>query len=137
MPKEQSRDKERMRVVREIALLKTLAVTICAFLICWLPYGIIALFFADTVPPQVKKVITNLCLGENYFYLILVGWYFGKVLDDFSIAIALCSPSCFGQETAKGSFGLRVKLPTAHLSTTTRWRLHTVPLIAERPSGKL
>ena len=73
MPKEQSRDKERMRVVREIALLKTLAVTICAFLICWLPYGIIALFFADTVPPQVKKVITNVCLGDNTFCLILCG----------------------------------------------------------------
>ena len=67
MPEERSRDKERMRVVREIALLKTLAVTICAFLICWLPYGIVVLFFADTVPPQVKKVITNVCLGDNTF----------------------------------------------------------------------
>ena len=28
------------------------------------------------------------------------------------------SPNCFGQETAKGPFGLRVKLPPAHLSTT-------------------
>ena len=28
------------------------------------------------------------------------------------------SPSCLGQETAKGPFGLRVKLPPAHLSTT-------------------
>ena len=27
-------------------------------------------------------------------------------------------PSCLGQETAKGPFGLRVKLPPAHLSTT-------------------
>ena len=35
-----------------------------------------------------------------------------------------------------GPFGLRVKLPPAHLSTTLR-RLHTVPLIAERQAGKL
>ena len=27
-------------------------------------------------------------------------------------------PSCFGQETAKGPFDLRVKLPPARLSTT-------------------
>ena len=32
--------------------------------------------------------------------------------------ITFYSPSCLGQETAKGSFGLRVKLPPAHLSTT-------------------
>ena len=34
------------------------------------------------------------------------------------IVITFYSPSCFGQETAKGPFGLRVKLPPAHLSTT-------------------
>ena len=34
------------------------------------------------------------------------------------IVITFYSPSCLGQETAKGSFGLRVKLPPAHLSTT-------------------
>ena len=30
--------------------------------------------------------------------------------------ITFYSPSCLGQETAKGPFGLRVKLPPAHLS---------------------
>ena len=35
-----------------------------------------------------------------------------------AIAITFYSPSCLGQETAKGPFGLRVKLPHAHLSTT-------------------
>ena len=45
-------------------------------------------------------------------------------LDDFFIVIVIVivitfySPSCLGQETAKGPFGLRVKLPPAHLSTT-------------------
>ena len=34
------------------------------------------------------------------------------------IVIKFYSPSCLGQETAKGPFGLRVKLPPAHLSTT-------------------
>ena len=47
------------------------------------------------------------------------------------------SPSCFGQETAKGPFGLRVKLPPAPPVYRTRRRLHTVPLIAERQAGKL
>ena len=37
-----------------------------------------------------------------------------------------------------GTFGLRVKLPPVHLSTTHgAWRVHTVPLIAERQAGKL
>ena len=34
------------------------------------------------------------------------------------IVITFYSPSCLGQETAKGPFGLRVKLPPVHLSTT-------------------
>ena len=34
------------------------------------------------------------------------------------IAITFCSQSCLGQETAKGPFDLRVKLPPAHLSNT-------------------
>ena len=34
------------------------------------------------------------------------------------IVITFYSPSCLGQETAKWPFGLRVKLPPAHLSTT-------------------
>ena len=43
-------------------------------------------------------------------------------------------PTCLGQETAKGPFGLRVKLPPVY---HTRRRLHTVPLIVERQEGKL
>ena len=34
------------------------------------------------------------------------------------IVITFYSPSCLRQETAKGPFGLRVKLPHARLSTT-------------------
>ena len=35
-----------------------------------------------------------------------------------AIVITFYSPSCLGQETAKGPCGLRVKLPPARLSTT-------------------
>ena len=55
-------------------------------------------------------------------------------LLSFVIVITFYSPSCLGQETAKGPFGLRVKLPPVY---HTRQRLHTVPLIAERQAGKL
>ena len=34
------------------------------------------------------------------------------------VVITFYSPSWLGQETAKGPFGLRVKLQPAHLSTT-------------------
>ena len=34
------------------------------------------------------------------------------------IVITFYSPSCLGQKTAKGPFGLPIKLPHAHLSTT-------------------
>ena len=53
------------------------------------------------------------------------------------IVITFYSPSCLGQETAKGPFGLRVKLPPAPPVYPTRRRLHTVPLFAERQAGKL
>ena len=35
-----------------------------------------------------------------------------------AIVITPYSPSCLGEETVKGTFGLPVKLPPAHLSTT-------------------
>ena len=45
---------------------------------------------------------------------------FGSICTITSIVIVITfySPSCLGQETAKGPFDLRVKLPPAHLSTT-------------------
>ena len=63
---------------------------------------------------------------------------------NYSVIVINCnyifySPSCLGQETAKGPFGLRVKLPPAQCPPVyhTRRRLYTVPLIAERQAGKL
>ena len=54
--------------------------------------------------------------------------------DENVIVIAFHSPTCLGQETTKGPFGLRVKLPPVYY---TRERLHTVPFITERQAGKL
>ena len=34
------------------------------------------------------------------------------------LSLKFYSPTCLGQETAKGPFGLRVKLPSVHLFTT-------------------
>ena len=53
------------------------------------------------------------------------------------IVITFYSPSCLDQETAKGPFGLRVKLPPAHLSTTHGGGFTLSLLIAERQAGKL
>ena len=50
------------------------------------------------------------------------------------IVITFFSPSCLGQETAKGPIGLRVKLQSVY---HTRWSLCAVPLIAERQAGRL
>ena len=47
------------------------------------------------------------------------------------------SPSCLGQETAKGPFGLSSQAAPCSPVYHTWWRLHTVPLIAERQAGKL
>ena len=48
--------------------------------------------------------------------------------------ITYYSPSCLGQEAAKGSFCVRIKLPPVY---HIRWRLQTVPFIAVRQAGKL
>ena len=55
------------------------------------------------------------------------------------IVITFYSPSCLGQETAKGPFSLRVKLPPVQCPPVyhTRRRLHTVPLIAKCQVRKL
>ena len=47
------------------------------------------------------------------------------------------SPSYLGQETAKGPFGLPSQAATCPPVYHTRWRLHTVPLIAERQASNI
>ena len=49
-------------------------------------------------------------------------WKFFVFLFFFLIVITFYLPFRFGQETAKEPFGLRVKLPPVHLSTTDRER---------------
>ena len=41
-----------------------------------------------------------------------------KTVTHRGIVLEIFSLRCLGQETAKGPFGLRVKLPPAHLSIT-------------------
>ena len=55
----------------------------------------------------------------------------------FIIVIIFYSPSCLGQETAKGPFRSSSQAATCPPVGYTRWRLHTVPLIAESQAGKL
>ena len=60
-----TRKKDAARFRKELSLLKTLAVTVLMFVICWLPYGIVVLFFSGTVPPRVKKVRQQMsCCGK-------------------------------------------------------------------------
>ena len=47
------------------------------------------------------------------------------------IVISFYSPSCIGQETAKGPFGLPVMAAICPPVYHIWWRLHTVPLVAE------
>ena len=54
-----------------------------------------------------------------------------------ALNFTLRSPSYLGQETAKGPFGLRVKLPSAHLSTTHGGGFTLSLFIAKRQAGKL
>ena len=58
---------------------------------------------------KVRKFQVFICKPDFSNYLL------GSVAQ---IVITFYSPSCLGKETAKGPFGLRVKLPPAHLSTT-------------------
>ena len=53
----------------------------------------------------------------------------------FVILVIFYSPIYLGQETAKGPFGVRVKLPPLY---HTRWRLHYIPFFyAKRQVGYL
>ena len=53
------------------------------------------------------------------------------------IVITFFSPSCLGQETAKGPFDLRVELQPANLSTTHGRGFTLSFFVAERQAGKL
>ena len=55
----------------------------------------------------------NCCAFSDEHFATCSGKQAAKVT-----VITFYSPSRLGQETAKGPFGLRVKLPPAHLSTT-------------------
>ena len=53
------------------------------------------------------------------------------------IIITVYSPSSLDHETAKGPFGLRIKLPPTHMSTIRGRGVTLCLFIAERQAGKL
>ena len=78
-----------------------------------------------TNPHSAMSFIIECCFLFSSFMLFVVNIWFhifwgkGNLITVVElIVITFYSPSCLGQETAKGPFGLRVKLPPAHLSTT-------------------
>ena len=81
----------------------------------WLSDGVtrLVLFWFGSVGSNTNKcsnfftIITKYFKNKRFFYKKM-----------YVIVITFYSPSCLGQETAKGPFGLQVKLPPAHLSTT-------------------
>ena len=76
------------------------------------------------------KIVSTSSLGLTLFQnlCLLIGTMLGLVMACIDkmlptpalivIVITFYSPSCLGQEIAKGPFGLQVKLPPTHLSTT-------------------
>ena len=78
---------------------------------------------------------SELYIISKSFWILFVFFLFSLIV----IVITFYSPSCLGQETTKGPFGLRVKLPLAHLSTThgRGFTQSLSALIAERQAGKL
>ena len=81
-----------------------------------------------------KSLFFRLITAILNFFLEQTSNYISNFLTFIVIVITFYLPSYLGQKTAKWLFGLRVKLPPVY---RTRWRLHTIPLFAERQSGKL
>ena len=71
-------------------------------------------------PMQLKRITKDVWEQSPHPLGDLVSFYSNHISHVFEVVIVITfySPSCLGQETAKGPFGLRVKLPPAHLSTT-------------------
>ena len=55
----------KLRMKREMYLLKSTAATVIAVVISWLPFAIVVLFFATTAPAQLKRVRTRLFMSSK------------------------------------------------------------------------
>ena len=87
---------------------------------------------STTFNSKIKKMIMH------YFYFFQSALIYRICKHKHFLYLPRYLPSCLGQEARKVPFGLRVKLPPAHLSNLTRWRLCSVaPFIDERLVGKL
>ena len=68
-------------------------------------------FICDATADTKKRVFKS-----QIAVIIQASWH--NNISIFVKLVTFYSPSCLGQETAKGPFGLRVKLPPPSLSTT-------------------
>ena len=73
--------------------------------------------FFQNISKDPKTNFTKFELSSTFRFRDYASLNFGTVTV-IVIVITFYSPSCLGQETTKGPFGLRVKLPPAHLFTT-------------------
>ena len=66
-----------------------------------------------------RQHIKSILFLKIFYYLVFFkNQELSKMWIVIVVLITFYSPSCLGQETAKGPYGLRVKLPPAHLLTT-------------------
>ena len=111
--------------------------TVCTALLWKKYYKLCVIILSKQIPQLI--IISKWTTEFNYIFGSMWNknnFFHAKIClnDVIVMVITFCSSSCLGQETAKGPFGLRVKLPPVY---HTRWRFHTVPLFAERQAGKL
>ncbi|XP_076802965.1 melatonin receptor type 1A-like [Clavelina lepadiformis] len=64
---------EKKRLKREIRLLKTLAATVVAFVLCWAPFGLGILIAPTRIPDHVKKFLAWLAFSNSGVNFIIYG----------------------------------------------------------------
>ena len=67
---------------------------------------------------QTKSFWKLICACKIHFAWVAMFSTVAKLKNNYCNCFKFHSPRCLGQETAKGPFSLRVKLPPVHLSTT-------------------
>ena len=85
----------------------------------WIQIVIAYVVLMESLPiSQIKSFSKIICVCKIDFGWVAMFSTVAKLKNNYCNCIKFHSPRCLGQETAKGSFSLRVKLPPAHLSTT-------------------
>nr|XP_002130281.1 5-hydroxytryptamine receptor-like isoform X1 [Ciona intestinalis] len=68
-----SNDRQRRSLQRETNLLKTLAMTVVLFVVCWTPYGFVVVFDPFGVAPTTKKIVAWMGLSNSVVNFIIYG----------------------------------------------------------------